>query len=54
MKPITAWQEADYRWRATLRMWAMEDQGGYRAAMERELDGEPPRHEIWTPKFDSK
>jgi hypothetical protein len=41
------WQDAQERWEARLRLWDIEDQGGYITAMEREMDGEPPLHLVW-------
>lgn len=45
--PKTEWQDAQERWEALLRLWKIEDEGGYRAWVERELDGKPPIHAVW-------
>ena len=44
---LSPWEDAQERWEARLRLWDIEDQGGYLAALEQELDGKPPIHVVW-------
>ena len=46
-EPKTQWQDSQERWEATLRLWAIEDRGGYLAAIEHELDGPLPLNHVW-------
>lgn len=48
------WRDAQERWQAQLRLWAIEDQGGYLAAIERELAGTPPRYAIWATSMEKR
>jgi hypothetical protein len=46
--PKSQWQNAQERWEAQLRLWLIEDEGGYRAWIEREIDGKPAPHVVWS------